>query len=254
MKRLPITTGWLWLKQGFALFRLQPGFLTMILFCNFLFAIVLNAVPLLGGILSLVFIPSFTMAVMQTCRVIDDGAPIKPALLMTGFRPPAFQLLCRLGMVYFGLFVLLLLAVSPWIDVEAVRQISKMTDARAQSLLQGSTTIALLAYVFMMMVMLLLLAFAPALVYWKQMPTFKAIFYSVFAVLGSFRAILGLVLSWLAIYWAMGLLLTLILGRSQVVLVVLMWLNLVFFLILQCALYVAYKQLMGAPEAPPLKA
>ena len=157
-------------------------------------------------------------------------------------------------MVYFGLFVLLLLAVSPWIDVEAVRQISKMTDARAQSLLQGSTTIALLAYVFMMMVMLLLLAFAPALVYWKQMPTFKAIFYSVFAVLGSFRAILGLVLSWLAIYWAMGLLLTLILGRSQVVLVVLMWLNLVFFLILQCALYVAYKQLMGAPEAPPVKA
>lgn len=250
MKGLPFTTGWQWLKQGFALFRRQPGFLTMIVFCNFLFVIVLNAIPLLGGILSLVFIPSFTIAIMQACRVIDDGEPIKPSLLVTGFRQPAFKALCKLGLVYFALFVLLLLAVSPWIDAEAVRQVSKMADARALSLIQGSTTLALLAYVVMMMVSLLFLAFAPGLTYWKQMPTFKAIFYSVFAVMGSFRAFLGLVLSWFGIYWSTGLLFAMILGRSQIVFVVLMWLNLVFFLILQCAMYAAYKQILGAPETP----
>ena len=249
MKSLPASTGWLWLKQGFTLFRRQPGFLTMIVFCNFLFAIVLNAIPLLGGILSLVFIPSFTMAIMQTCRVIDDGERITPSLLLTGFRQPAFKALCKLGLVYFALFVLLLLAVSPGIDVEAVRQVGKMNDARALSLMQGSTAFALFAYAFMMMLALLALAFAPGLIYWKQMPTFKAIFYSVFAVLGSLRAVLTMLLTWFGIYWTLGLLLAMLLGRTQIVFVVLMWLNLVFALVLQCGIYAAYKQILGAPQA-----
>ena len=251
MKSLPASTGWLWLKQGFSLFRRQPGFLTMTVFCNFLFAIVLNAIPLLGGILSLVFIPSFTMAIMQTCRVIDDGERITPALLLTGFRLAAFKALCKLGLVYFALFVLLLLVVSPWIDVEAMRQVGKMNDARALSLMQGSTALALFAYAIMMMLALLALAFAPGLTYWKQMPTFKAIFYSVFAVLGSVRALLTMLLAWFAIYWSLGLILAMILGRSQIVFVVLMWLNLVFALVLQCGIYAAYKQILGAPAAAP---
>ena len=248
MSRLPASTGWLWLKQGFALFRKQPGFLTMVVFTNFLFAVLMSALPLLGPVLSLVFIPAFTMAIFQACNMIDEAKRPSPAVLLTGFRKPVVGPLCKLGLVYFGVFILSLLLVSPWIDTEAVRSFSKNAEVGAASLMQGSTGFAMLAYTMLVGVFVILLAFAPGLTYWKQMPTFKAIFYSVAAIVGSLRAVAVLVLAWLGIYWAAGMLFAMLLGRSQMVFVVLMWLNLIFVLVLHCALYSAYKQIMGAPE------
>lgn len=249
MSRLPANTGWLWLKQGFGLFRKQPGFLTMVVFTNFLFAVLMSALPLLGPVLSLVFIPAFTMAIFQACNMIDEAKRPSPAVLLTGFRKPVVGPLCKLGLVYFGVFILSLLLVSPWIDTEAVRSFSKNAEVGAASLMQGSTGFAMLAYTMLVGVFVILLAFAPGLTYWKQMPTFKAIFYSVAAIVGSLRAVAVLVLAWLGIYWVAGMLFAMLLGRSQMVFVVLMWLNLIFVLVLHCALYSAYKQIMGAPEA-----
>ena len=65
MNDLPARTGWEWLKQGMGLFRKQPAALTTLLFANILFSIGLSAVPILGSVLAVVLIPSFTMAFMQ---------------------------------------------------------------------------------------------------------------------------------------------------------------------------------------------
>ncbi len=249
MSRLPASTGWQWLKQGFGLFRQQPGFLTMVVFTNFLFAVLLSLLPVLGFVLSLVFIPAFTMAIYQACHMIDNAARLSPGVLMTGFRKPVLGPLCKLGLVYFSVFVIALLLVSPWIDTEAMRQLPQNKEAGAAALMQGSTGTAMMIFSLLFGLFVMLLAFAPGLIYWKQMPTFKAIFYSVFAMLGSTRAMLVLVLSWLGIYWAAGMLFGVLLSRTNMMFVVLIWLNLIFVLILHCALYCAYKQIMGAPEA-----
>ncbi len=45
MNKLQAGTGIVWLKQGFNLFRQQPGMLTMLLFSNLLFAVLLSALP-----------------------------------------------------------------------------------------------------------------------------------------------------------------------------------------------------------------
>lgn len=253
MSRLSAGTGWSWLKQGFALFRQQPGFLSMLVFINFLVAMLLNGLPVLGGVIALVLIPSFTMAIMKTCQVIDDGQRVHPALLLTGFRQGALKPLCKLGLVYFVVMVLLMLAVTPWIDMDAMRQMGKMTEPKMVALMQGGTGMALLIYALMVLIAMLLLAFAPALTYWKQMPTFKAVFYSVFAVIGSLRAVLTMVLAWLGMFWMAGVVMALLFGKSQLLFVVAMWLNLIFMVVLQCGFYAAYKQIIGAPEEPPLK-
>jgi hypothetical protein len=251
MNRLPARTGLEWLKQGFALFRRQPGVLTMIVFANLLLTILLSALPLLGVILFFVFIPCFIMAIQQACLLIDEGQRVRPDVLLTGFRKGTLGPLSKLGAVYLAAFVLLMLAVSPWIDVESVQQAQKLMQAKQPFEIDKGTQMAVLTFSFLFGLTMLALSFAPALVCWKKMQTFKAMFYSVFAILGSLRAMLVMVFAWLAIYWTLLAIVGVLLGRSQLVFVVFMWMNLISGLILQCAIYAAYKQIMGAPDLKP---
>ena len=99
MNTLPAITGWHWLKQGAALFRQQPAGLTTLLFANILISIGISAVPLLGPMIVSVLIPSFSMAFMQACLMIDNGERVTHAVLLTGFRKPVFGVLCKIGLV-----------------------------------------------------------------------------------------------------------------------------------------------------------
>jgi len=250
MNRLPALTGWLWLKQGFALFRKQPGLLTMLLFANLMFTLVLSVIPVLGGILSLVLTPALSMVIFQACRQLDDNQRITPALLLTGFAKGKAGPLAKLGLVYFALAVLFIIAVAPWIDMNAMQAATKAAKANIQPELPATTMQAFLALAAMFALMIIALSFAPPLTHWKNMPTFKAIFYSVFAMLGSFAPMLVMLGSWFGIYFVTLNSVMLLLGRTQFVIVVLMWMAMVFAVILQCSLYAAYRQLLPDSTAP----
>ena len=86
MNRLPASTGWLWLKEGFALFRKQPGILMALMFSYVLALLVLMAIPLIGQIAPFILIPSATIAIMQACRQISDGERVTAGVLLTGWK------------------------------------------------------------------------------------------------------------------------------------------------------------------------
>jgi hypothetical protein len=251
MNKLSASTGLEWLKQGFALFRRQPGILTMIVFANLLLTVLLANLTVLGMLLAFILIPCFSMAIQQACLTIDNGQRVPPAVLLTGFRKGTVGALCKLGAVYLALFIVLMLLVSPWIDGNSIQQAAKMAQAKQTPVFDKGTQLAIFAFVFLFGFSMLALCFAPALTCWKRMPTFKAIFYSVFAILGAIRPVLVMVATWLAIHWMLVGTVGLLLGGSQLVVVVVMWLNLISTLILQCAIFAAYKQIMGAPELTP---
>jgi hypothetical protein len=251
MNKLSASTGLEWLKHGFALFRRQPGVLTMIVFANLLLTVLLANLTLVGMVLAFVLIPCFSMAIQQACLTIDNGQRVAPAVLLTGFRKGSIGALCKLGALYLAVFIVLLVAVSPWMDADSIQQAAKMAQAKQTPVLDKGTQLAMFAFVFLFGFAMLTLCFAPALTCWKRMPTFKAIFYSVFAIIGSMRPVLVMVGAWLVIHWTVVGTVGLLLGGSQLVVVVVMWLNLISTLILQCAIYAAYKQIMGAPEFTP---
>ncbi len=57
MEKLPAKTGWIWVKEGFALFHKQPAEIST-LFLGYMFLmLLLNFIPVLGQILPLVLIP-----------------------------------------------------------------------------------------------------------------------------------------------------------------------------------------------------
>jgi hypothetical protein len=245
MSAIPAKAGWAWLKQGIGLFRKQPAALTTLLFANVLFSFAIGAIPILGQIAAVVLIPSFSMAFMQACLLIEHGQRVTPLVLLTGFRKPAVVNLCKIGLAYLAVTAVLTLiaylligegfwrqAASP--NVPAVIDRSDMLGVLLVAVLEIGTVIAL--------------CFASPLAFWQQMPPGKAIFYSFFAVVRSARVFLVMLMAWFAIFMAATVVLLMVFGNASLGRVVITWLGFLFILLLQCAMYAGYRQIFGVPD------
>ena len=247
MNDLPARTGWEWLKQGIGLFRKQPAALTTLLFANILFSIGLSAVPILGSVLAVVLIPSFTMAFMQACLMIENGDRVTPAVLLTGFRQPALVALCKLGLVYLAVSLLMMVITRLAIPPEVIMQMMPRPDAKTPPTVQTSHMLALFGVFLLDVAVLVTLCFAAPLTYWKHMGPGKATFYSFFAVIRTARPFLVLLAAWFGIFFGICILAALVFGDAALGRVVLMWLIFLFMLLLQCAMYAGYRTIFGKP-------
>jgi hypothetical protein len=249
MNKLPALTGWQWLKQGARLFRKQPTALTTLLFANILISIGISAFPYVGPLVAVVLIPSFSMAFMQACALIDQGQRVAPAVLLTGFRKPAVGALCRVGLIYMAVSLLLAVVSYFLIDQDFMKQVAAaQADPKAAPQVDLSDLLGILGVMVLYLSVLMALCFAAPLTYWQKMGPGKAIFYSFFAVWRSARVFVVLLLSWFGIFVLVSRLITMVFDSSDLGRVVLLWVIFLFILLLQCAMYAAYRQLFGAPE------
>ncbi len=251
MSRLPSNTGWLWLKAGFALFRKQPGLLTMLLVANLLGSLMLSVVPFVGPLLAAVFLPCFMMAVMMACHLLTQGTRVAPGVLLTGFRNPAFKHLCKLGLVYLAILMVLSILMSSLLDPAFIKSVSGPIDPKAPPQFAGKDVMAMLFVFLLQGLALLALCFSAPLTYWQNMPLLKAVFYSVFGVLGAIRPFLTMLFAWFGFFLGALLLVSLLsMGSINLARMIMGWLVMIFVLVLQCSIYVAYRQIFGDPDAP----
>jgi hypothetical protein len=251
MNKLPARTGWIWLKQGIGLFRKQPAALTTLLFANILISIGISAIPFIGPMLAVVLIPSFSMALMQACLMIEHGQRVTPVVLLTGFRKPAVFALCKVGLIYLAVWLLLALLARVVINETFWEQVAMPVDPKTAPVMAASDLIGMLFIFVLNISAAITLSFAGPLAYWQKMGPGKATFYSFFAVLRAARAFLVLLLSWWGVFLATGVVAAMIFGNANVGRVVIMWIIFLFVLLLQCAMYAAYRQIFGVPEAAP---
>ncbi|WP_229425456.1 MULTISPECIES: BPSS1780 family membrane protein [unclassified Massilia] len=244
---MPAITGWTWLKQGTGLFRKQPAALTTLLFANILISILVSAVPLLGPLLAIVLVPSFSMAFMKACLMIEEGERVTPAVLLTGFRWPVLGQLCKIGLVYLAASILLTLLARAAIDLDLMRQVAQPVDPKNVPQVAVWELVKMFALSSLNVSVLIALSFAAPLIYWQQMGPGKAIFYSFFAVLKSARVFVVLLLAWFGLLLLFCFLIALLMGGSVLGRVLLMWLIFLFVLLLQCAMYAGYRQIFGKP-------
>ncbi|MGJ7915675.1 BPSS1780 family membrane protein [Massilia sp. LXY-6] len=248
MSNLPARTGWDWLKGGVKLFRKQPAALTTLLFASILLAIGISAVPIVGPIVVVVLIPSFSMAFMQACLMIDNGDRVTPSVLLTGFRKPALAGLCKVGVIYLGVFLVLTL-VALLVTPESLRQLpgNIKLDPKDKLPFTLSDVLTVFGLLILETVSLLTLCFAAPLTYWKRMGPGKATFYSFFAVVRSARVFGVLLLSWFGIFTVITFVVVNLFSAIALAQVVLMWLMFLFILFLQCAIYAGYRDIFGKP-------
>jgi len=251
MSQLTASTGWSWLKQGAAMFRKQPAGLTTLLFADILISVLISVIPFLGAMLAIVLVPCFSMAFMQACLLIDQEKPVTPDVLLTGFRPPAVKTLLKVGLVYLAVFFVLAMVMRFAVDPDILKQAEGAGDP-ASMRVTGGDMLGLLLLFLLQAVAVLTLSFTAPLTYWQNMATGKAVFYSFFAVMRAGRAFCTLLLSWFAILFGICIVVAILLGASGAAKIVIMWLFFLFFLLLQCALYAAYRHIFGTPAATPV--
>jgi hypothetical protein len=251
MNNMPAKTGWNWLKEGTALFRKQPAALTTLLFANILINLLIGVVPLLGPLLAMVLIPSFSLAFMKACLMIENGERVTPAVVVTGFRKPVLAELCKIGLVYLGVSVLLTVLARLVVDFELIQQVLQPADPKNVPPVAPWEFVKMFALSALNASVLIALSFAPPLVYWQKMAPGKAIFYSFFAVVRSARVFLVLLTSWLGIMLLGLFVIVMITGTSMFGRVLMMWLVFLFVLLLQCAMYAGYRQIFGKPVEVP---
>lgn len=244
---LPAHTGWHWLKAGFGLFRMQPGILMMFLFTNFMVSMLLSSLPFVGPLLAVLLIPSFSMAVLEGCRQIDHGRRVNFDVLLTGFRQPALKQLVKLGTVYLIVSVVLTILMRVMIDRAFFEQFAN-ADPNNPVTLAGGDALALMLIFLLQALVLLMLSFAAPLLCWQNMTPGKAIFYSTFGVLGAKKAFATMMAAWTGIFFAIGMLVTAVFGNGSGGRVIIVWLVLLFVLVMQCAIYAAYRQIFGVPD------
>jgi hypothetical protein len=251
LDKLPARTGWLWLREGMAMYRRQPGALTTLLFIGILSSVLLSNLRYIGPFLTAILIPSFSMAVLGGCAMIDrDERELLPAVL-TGFRKPVLPRMLKLGLIYLGLILVLTVATAALVDDAFVQQLAKRDPNKVPEI-DGGSVLGLLAVFVLEVVSFSALAFAAPLIVWKGMSLGKAVFYSVMAVARAWRVFFVLFTSWFAFMLVSSMFATALFRLFSVTLAqaAMLWVMLLFVLFLQCAIYAGYRQLFGQPETP----
>ncbi|UGQ47104.1 BPSS1780 family membrane protein [Massilia endophytica] len=249
MNKLPAITGWQWVKQGFSLFRQQPGGLST-LFLGYMFIMLFfGLIPVLGQLLPVILVPVFSVAFMRACAFIDYKRRIVPALLVSGFQKPAFPQLFALGMLYLAVAALAVGLSALVDDGMFIQLLTGRVQANSPELRGSNIGSAILLAVLVYLPGAMGFAFAAPLIYWQKMSLGKAIFFSFFSVLRSIKAFAVFAASWFGMTVLASQLILLIFGRNQFAMTLMMPMSVILTVVLHCSFYAAYRQIFGQPEA-----
>ncbi|MYN46877.1 hypothetical protein GTP23_17690 [Pseudoduganella sp. FT93W] len=247
MNRLPMRAGFGWVKQGWQLFRKQPGGLMALFFCCMFLSMFTLFVPLLGSIAPTLLAPMFTVALLQACTDVDQGQRSQPRVLFNGFRQPARHPLLGMGLVYLLLMMVALAILSLLDDGNLIRMAAGEVPMDEAMLEQSRGPLFLGSLIYMLGWLLTCLT-AP-LIYWQKMTLGKALFFSVMTVARDFRAFFGAALLLFMLFQVGTALPVLLLSSPQLKLTTVFAIFLVLVVLLHCTLYACYRHYFGTPAA-----
>ncbi|GAA4013872.1 BPSS1780 family membrane protein [Actimicrobium antarcticum] len=258
MTHLPAKTGWLWLKEGFALFRKQPVELSTLFISYMFIMIAIGIVPLLGQVAPLILVPVFSMAFLSASAQVRNGERVFPKLLFVPFRSPAIKALLLLGVLQLATGMLALGA-SVLVDGGVFwKVISGQTGLDPKVVAESNMGLAILAAALVYLPASMAFWYAAPLVAWQKMGVVKAVFYSFFAVQREFRAFLVYGLAWVAVGVILptvtSLLLALIFNSASMIVMVMMPLSMLLTVVLYSSFYITYTDVFPVPEQEPVKA
>lgn len=250
MSKLPASAGIAWIREGFAIFRKQPGGLMLLMLAYLLAGVVLGIVPLLGQWLPMVLAPVFTAVFVQACASAARDQRITPEMLRPIFQKPVFPRLVGLGALFVLALALLALLFAATVGGDTMRQLAEQQLQPEAAAAKGNFGWAMFVVFLLSLPASMAMLFAAPLIFWQQMGVGKALFYSFFAVWRALRAFLLYFVCWVAIVMLATNLVLLIVGKSLLGMAVLQSLLMVIVMVIQCSVYAAYRTIFGEPQAP----
>jgi len=186
---LPARRGWRWISEGFGIFRKRHLMLSFFVLSYWMLMALINSLPFIGQVVATLLIPVFSVSLMTACRLIEQGNPMPPQLLFSGFNKNLRSLLV-LGAIYIAVSVTIL-GITSLVDDGLLFQLvvlgerpSELAVARGEIMLAGQLALVLFSPLIMAY------WFAPVLVAWHDLPPGKSLFFSFVACLRNWRAFL----------------------------------------------------------------
>ena len=251
MNNFPARAGWHWVKQGWQLFRKQPGGLMALFFCCMFMSLVIMMIPL-GQIAPIVLAPLFSIALLEGCSQTEQGQRALPNLVLSGFRKPARSPLLLLGALNFvALLLAFFLLYSMAGDVLKNLTSSKPPyDPALANQLAGPLMLVSALYGLAW----LLTCLAAPLVYWQKMKVGKALFFSIVSVGRGFKAFFVAAAILQLIHFIGIQIIASLLGNSALMVAGVMTMLVFSVVLTHCTLYASYRAIFGTPHVPPAPA
>ncbi|MDB5841505.1 MAG: hypothetical protein JWQ23_3457 [Herminiimonas sp.] len=253
MDNYPARNGWLWIKDGFALFRKQPAELVT-LFIGYMFLMFLcGVIPVIGQLLPLILVPVFSMAFMQACVNIEQGKRVYPNLLLTGFRSSALPTLLKLGGLYV-LAAIVAIGASSLIDGGVFWKVmTGRMPLDAKAMQSANMGLAMLVAAAVYTPAAMAFWYAAPLAAWQGMGLGKSIFYSFFAVRRAGKAFIVYGLAWALIGVFLPVifstLIALLTGAPRITMVILLPVSIILTVAMYCSFYSTYTHVFGKPDS-----
>lgn len=184
--------GWLWIKQGYALFMKAPLLWMVLLMICFIAATGLTAVPVVGEPLASLLLPAVLAGLMAGCRALEQGEELELAHLFGGFRRNTAQLVTLGGVALVGQYLIfgamMMVGGAALVGIMMSGQPVENPEVIRQAI--SGAGIAVLLGLTLFSVLMMAMQFAPMLVYFNNVAPVEAMKLSLRAFVNNIGAML----------------------------------------------------------------
>lgn len=247
---VPARTGIQWVKLGVQTFFRQPLGLTGLVFMYGAAYALLAAIPVVGVVALAVLTPAATLGMFVATERVSNGVFPMPSVFIAGFRkgPRCTRAMLVLGLMHIAVLALLLGVLTLFFPGPAI----EATEATAGTPGKVQLSPVLLVAAALQLPLLVLFAYAPALVYWHGITPVKSLFFSAIAFWRNLRAFVTYGATWFLVLSLLLILLLLVSGGNRAVLLqFLAPFSLVFLAMLFTSMYFSFRDnFVATPEEP----
>ncbi len=242
---VPARTGLQWVKLGMKTFFRQPLALTGLFFMYMAVVLVISQVPLVGPVLGAMLVPAATLGLMAASAEASSGRFPMPTVLLSAFRAgrQRARAMLVLGGIYTAGSVL-----ATGLGSLLVPEAASTLAADAQMPQVDTRTLLIL---LLHSPLVVLFWHAPALVHWHGVTPVKSLFFSVVACLRNFGAFAVYSIAWVAVFVAIGFLVStigLMLGGIAVARSIMMPTVLILVAMFSTSLYFTFRDSFRADD------
>jgi hypothetical protein len=254
---VPAKTGYVWFRQGIWLFRKNPlAFLTLF-FTYLLVMTLISQIPVIGGVLPLIFIPGVAVGFMAACRNTIAGKPVFPTILVDGFHsygPIVARRLLVLGALYVVAMALVLAGSALADGGMLLKVMLGATTINQDAIANSDIPLAVMTALAFYIPVAMIFWFSPILVAWHDVPPVKAMFFSIVSCWRNRGAFIVFGALWFAVAMVVSLGLSTVLqalGAADYAFAILMPATMIVTTMLYCSFYATYRGCFGVqtPQA-----
>ena len=241
---LPALAGWMWVRDGWSLFRSQPlAFFSWAMFVS-LMLMIATITPPVGPLFFIILMPTATLLSLSAGRHATEGRKILLGTWVDPLRQPmVFRRLLGMGGLYVAFCLLLGLAVFMPFSAEVTEALKNVEKTNDLLPLMQAVRTPMIIFGILYVLMAAIFWFAPALVGWHDIRITQALFFSWIACWRNKWAFLVYGLCWLAVFLAVDTIISILVMvglEPSTAATIQVPINIVATSVLYCSFYTSY--------------